>query len=224
MFGTVLAMLNSSRVQAVPSAAISSAERTKPLSRETTVPAAITALEERMLASRDVARTGAPGLVLRAVLVMRARRTRRTAMAATNSRPTPMPRISQITWLTWAERIGSAREAPRGVPSSSVTAAGRSARPGRSESALSETVCRPRPRARSARGSSTATAARLSLHERDRDRVVEPVGDGGDEAAGGAGQRHRRGGPDPHWPSRRSSHAVERIGVGPRASAPARLV
>src|SRR3569833_1230734 len=45
MFGIVFAMLNTSACSAVPSAAASRVERTKPLSRETTVPAAITALD-----------------------------------------------------------------------------------------------------------------------------------------------------------------------------------
>src|SRR5688500_15155698 len=48
MFGTVLARLNSSPCRPLPSAAISRAERTKPLIRETTVPAAMTALEDRI--------------------------------------------------------------------------------------------------------------------------------------------------------------------------------
>ena len=45
MFGIVLAMVNRSACSWLPSAAASSSERTQPLSRETTVPAAITALE-----------------------------------------------------------------------------------------------------------------------------------------------------------------------------------
>ncbi len=48
MFGTVLAIVNTSACSWVPRAAASSALRTKPLSRETTVPAAITALEPRI--------------------------------------------------------------------------------------------------------------------------------------------------------------------------------
>ena len=46
MFGTVLAMLNTSACRLAPSAATSSVLRTKPLSRDTIVPAAITALAE----------------------------------------------------------------------------------------------------------------------------------------------------------------------------------
>ncbi len=46
MFGTVLAMLNTSACSPTPRAAASRMPRTKPLSRETTVPAAITALED----------------------------------------------------------------------------------------------------------------------------------------------------------------------------------
>ena len=46
MFGTVLAMLNTSACSPTPSAAASRMPRTKPLSRDTMVPAAITALEE----------------------------------------------------------------------------------------------------------------------------------------------------------------------------------
>ena len=48
MFGMVLEMLNTSACRPAPSAAASSADRTKPLSRETMVPDAITALEERI--------------------------------------------------------------------------------------------------------------------------------------------------------------------------------
>src|SRR5215210_761773 len=48
MFGTVLPMLKRSAWSTLPSAATSSADRTKPLNRDTTVPAAITALEERI--------------------------------------------------------------------------------------------------------------------------------------------------------------------------------
>ena len=51
MFGTVLAIVNTSACSAVPRAAASMALRTNPLSRETTVPAAITALEDSTLAS-----------------------------------------------------------------------------------------------------------------------------------------------------------------------------
>ena len=107
MFGTVLATLNSSPCRPLPRAATSSAERTNPLIRETTVPAAITALEERIFWS----------LMPRS---LRIRRTSRTAMAR-NSSPTPTPRISQITWLTCAERTGSVAEEPSGDPVSSVT-------------------------------------------------------------------------------------------------------
>ena len=46
MFGTVLAMLNTSACRPTPRAAASRMPRTKPLSRDTIVPAAITALEE----------------------------------------------------------------------------------------------------------------------------------------------------------------------------------
>ena len=46
MFGTVLAMLNTSACRPTPSAAASRMPRTKPLIRDTIVPAAITALEE----------------------------------------------------------------------------------------------------------------------------------------------------------------------------------
>ena len=45
MFGTVFAMLNTSACRPTPRAAASRMVRTKPLIRETTVPAAITALE-----------------------------------------------------------------------------------------------------------------------------------------------------------------------------------
>ena len=48
MFGTVLAMVKMSACSDRPSAAASRVDRTKPLSRDTTVPAAITALEARM--------------------------------------------------------------------------------------------------------------------------------------------------------------------------------
>ena len=47
MLGIVLAMLNTSACSCAPRAAASSAERTKPLIRETIVPAAMTALEAR---------------------------------------------------------------------------------------------------------------------------------------------------------------------------------
>jgi hypothetical protein len=49
MFGMVFAMLNTSACSCVPRAAASSALRRNPLIRDTTVPAAITALEVRML-------------------------------------------------------------------------------------------------------------------------------------------------------------------------------
>src|SRR4051812_11892569 len=51
MFGTVFAIVNRSACRAVPSAAASIALRTKPLSRETTVPAAIRALDDSTPAS-----------------------------------------------------------------------------------------------------------------------------------------------------------------------------
>src|SRR3954447_18401666 len=51
MFGIVLAIVNTSACSAVPRAAARSALRTNPLTRDTTVPAAITALEDRMLVS-----------------------------------------------------------------------------------------------------------------------------------------------------------------------------
>ncbi len=57
MFGTVLAMVKTSACSWVPSAAASRVERTKPLSRETAVPAAMTALEESTLGSRCVTRS-----------------------------------------------------------------------------------------------------------------------------------------------------------------------
>ena len=56
MFGTVLAMVKTSACSWVPRAAASSVERTKPLSRETVVPAAMTALEESTLVSRWLTR------------------------------------------------------------------------------------------------------------------------------------------------------------------------
>ncbi len=67
MFGIVLAIVNTSACRAWPSAAASRALRTKPLSRETTVPAAITALEDRMLASVPVSDPLA-GVVMRSVM------------------------------------------------------------------------------------------------------------------------------------------------------------
>ena len=51
MFGIVLAIVNMSACSETPSAATSRVERTKPLSRDTTVPAAITALEARIRSS-----------------------------------------------------------------------------------------------------------------------------------------------------------------------------
>ena len=60
MLGIVLAIVKTSAWSACPSAAASRALRTKPLSRETTVPAAITALADRMLASAPVSGPG-PG-------------------------------------------------------------------------------------------------------------------------------------------------------------------
>ena len=51
MFGTVFAIVNTSACSCWPRAAASSALRTKPLSRDTTVPAAISALEVSTLLS-----------------------------------------------------------------------------------------------------------------------------------------------------------------------------
>ena len=63
MFGTVFAMLNTSACRPTPSAAASSTLRTKPLIRETTVPAAITALEvsSELESSAPASRLAVPG-------------------------------------------------------------------------------------------------------------------------------------------------------------------
>ena len=88
------------------------------------MPAAITAL---------LARTRAASLVVGASLVgrtvaarsragppRRIRRNSRTTIAPKSS-ATPVPMISQITLLTWLERIGRSSEEPSGCPSASVS-------------------------------------------------------------------------------------------------------
>ena len=60
MFGIVLPIVNRSACSCWPRAVASRADRTKPLSRDTTVPAAISALDARTFSS-SVALTGASG-------------------------------------------------------------------------------------------------------------------------------------------------------------------
>ena len=124
----------------------------------------------------------------------RIRRTSRTAIAP-NSRATPVPRITQITSLTWAERIGSVSSEPSGVP---VLVGRRAARtlctPSRSVVASSRTEVRPLWAGSSTRlGPGDLQRGVGDGLDPHRHRVVELVGHGGGEVAGGAGQRDRRG-------------------------------
>ena len=109
MFGTVLAMLNTSACRPAPSAAASRMPRTKPLSRDTIVPAAITALEESRASSGSTAASGrftGGGRVVAHSSSTRQRLSRiRSTMRRTiiTARSTPpammMYQISRPTWL-----------------------------------------------------------------------------------------------------------------------------
>ena len=173
MFGSELATLKMSACTEAPSAKESSAARTKPLSREIVVPAAITALCESSADWSAASSTGSaggwagwagsaarsPGPGPRGVLEGLGRvvrlgpvgrrpayggrrgpcRNRRTAMAP-NSSAAPMPMNSQITLLSWAERIDMPVLAPSGVPRLSVTSSFTSWMPVSSVRAVSRTV------------------------------------------------------------------------------------
>ena len=118
MFGIVLAIVKMSACSRLPSAAASRIERTYPLIRETTVPAAITALLEMtdrsLVLPLMLGLSGAPALA-------GIQRTARTAIAAGERSPTPMPMITQMMLPTVLERMSISSNAPVGWPSSSVS-------------------------------------------------------------------------------------------------------
>ena len=132
--------------------------------------------------------------------VRRASRTRRNSRSpiAPNSSAAPIPTNSQITLLTWAERIDMLVLAPSGVPRLSVTISVTSWMPFSSVRAVSRTVtCRLA--GTSTRRGPVMLSRLVGLRvERDRDRLVEPVGDRRRELAARARQRDRARRADPH--------------------------
>ena len=131
MFGTVLAVVKMSACRPLPRAATSRDARAKPVMRERTVPAAITAVFARMarLSEPGASASGSPGgcsLMGRsrghslAGRGRRRRRTRRSAIAPKSS-PPPATMTIQMIWLTWLLRMGSSAAEPVGVPSEVAT-------------------------------------------------------------------------------------------------------
>ena len=190
-------MAKTSACSPVPSAAISSADRTKPLSRDTVGAGRHhRAGGEDPCAGAVLARRGALRRGGRHARSLRIRRTIRIAIAR-NSRPTPTPRISQITPLTWADRIATRCAAPSGCPllvgdhDPDVVDAG--TRGGGPEQDGLPAAGGQLDRV----GLLDLDVAQARGAQPDRDRLVEPVGDRGPQRPDGAGEGHAPGGLDP---------------------------